>query len=80
MVDPSTRLVTGAQKFLKVWIGKTDKDELCLLGTADPSTDSFSKCVTPDDFSEGGIQLTLTGYQVAWDGKSVTTTLTSDNG
>lgn len=80
LIPTSTRLVTGDQKFLKVWIGKTDKNELCLLGTENQSTASFSKCMTPDDFSKGGIPLTLPGYQVAWDGKSVTTTLTSDNG
>jgi len=80
LIPTSTRLVTGDQKFLKVWIGKTDKNELCLLGTENQNSSSFSKCMTPDDFSQGGIQLTLPDYQVAWDGKSVTTTLTSNNG
>ena len=71
----SMRRVTGDQTYLKVWIGKTQKNELCLLGIQDSSAISYSKRVTPKDFSVGGLRLVLSGYQVSWDGNSITTTL-----
>ena len=70
----STRLVGGTPKKLKVWVGKTDDDRVCLIMTV-PSTqdalESVNSCADAQQFDAMGLGLHAGGYQAIWMGKTV---------
>lgn len=70
----STRLVGGTPTKLKVWVGKTDDDRVCLIMTV-PSTqgalESVNSCANAQQFDALGLGLHAGGYQVVWNGPTM---------
>jgi hypothetical protein len=70
----STRLVGGTPRKIKIWVGKTHDDRVCLIMTA-PSAqgalESINSCANAQQFDAMGLGLHAGGYQAIWMGQTV---------
>ena len=70
----STRLVGGTPRKIKIWVGKTHDNRVCLIMTA-PSArgalESINSCANAQQFDAMGLGLRAGGYQAIWMGQTV---------